>query len=44
MGVCISCHEKNHAKTVCSTCHSAPSLQQQVGQSVGAAATKSIQR
>ena len=28
MGVCISCHEKNHAKTVCSTCHSAPSLQQ----------------
>ncbi|HEV2116708.1 MAG TPA: cytochrome c3 family protein [Terriglobales bacterium] len=33
MGVCISCHEKNHAKTVCSTCHSAPSLQQQVGRS-----------
>jgi hypothetical protein len=27
MAVCISCHEKNHAKTVCSTCHSAPSLQ-----------------
>jgi len=27
MAVCISCHEKNYAKTVCSTCHSAPSLQ-----------------
>jgi len=34
MGVCISCHEKNHAKTVCSTCHSAPSLQTQVGEAV----------
>lgn len=28
MGVCISCHEKNHANTVCSTCHSSPSLQE----------------
>lgn len=36
MGVCISCHEKNHAKTVCSTCHSAPSLQQ--GTAAGAPA------
>lgn len=44
MGVCISCHEKNHAKTVCSTCHSAPSLQQ--GTAAGAqpaAASKSTE-
>jgi hypothetical protein len=46
MGVCISCHEKNHAKTVCSTCHSAPSLQQQAGQAVAppAAAGKSTEK
>lgn len=47
MAVCISCHEKNHAKTVCSTCHSAPSLQHQAGQAATtppAAAGKSSDR
>jgi hypothetical protein len=46
MGVCIACHEKYHAKTVCGTCHSSPSVQQSAGQaaSTAAPATKSSDR